>query len=79
VAAHGPARLIFFDECGVATNLTRRYARAPRGERAHDDAPQNWDTPTTILGALSSDPLLASMSVVGSCDTDVFWAFLDQV
>ena len=78
VAAHGPARLIFLDECGVATNLTRRYARAPRGARAPDAVPQNWDT-TTILGALSSQALVASMSVVGSCDTDVFLVFLDQV
>jgi hypothetical protein len=29
-----PARLVFVDECGTHTSMTRRRARAVRGERA---------------------------------------------
>ena len=28
-----PARLIFVDETGAATNMARRYGRSPRGQR----------------------------------------------
>lgn len=35
--AHG--RLLFIDESGAKTNLTRLYGRAPRGVRVHDYVP----------------------------------------
>ena len=34
-----PARLIFLDESGAKTNMTRLRGRAPRGERVHASAP----------------------------------------
>ena len=34
IGATDPAELIFLDESGVSTAMTRRHARAPRGERA---------------------------------------------
>ncbi len=30
-----PDRLVFVDECGTHTSMTRLYARAPKGERAY--------------------------------------------
>ena len=32
-------RLVFIDESGSTVAMTPTYARAPRGERAHDDVP----------------------------------------
>ena len=32
--------LVFIDETGITTAMTRRYARAARGERAHGSAPR---------------------------------------
>ena len=32
-AALSPARLVFVDETGAATNMARRYGRSPRGKR----------------------------------------------
>ena len=36
---------VFLDECGVTTDLLRRYGRSPRGTRLHDHAPfGHWET-----------------------------------
>ena len=34
-----PARLVFVDETGAATNLARRYGRSPRGLRLDGPIP----------------------------------------
>ena len=44
--------LVFLDESGVNTNMTRLYARALGGERAVDSAPVNTPTGTTILSSI---------------------------
>jgi hypothetical protein len=49
-----PGRLVFLDETAVLTNMTRRLARAPVGERAYGSAPRNWQR-LTVLGAVSCD------------------------
>jgi transposase len=73
-------RLIFVDEAGVNTALTRRYARAPRGERAQESAPRNYGEQTSIISALSlRRGLLATMTVVGAVDTLCFDAYVTQV
>lgn len=38
-AGFDPARLVFLDESGAKTNLTRLRGRAPRGARCHASAP----------------------------------------
>ena len=53
VAAIESKDLIFVDETGATIALTRRYARAPKGERAVGSVPRNYGKSTTILGALS--------------------------
>ena len=59
--------------------MTRRYGRAPRGERVREGTPAgHWHT-LTLLGAITVDGLLASMSVESPTDTEVFLAYLQQV
>ena len=42
---------VFLDECGVSTDLLRRYGRSPRGTRLHDHTPcGHWQTHTVIAG-----------------------------
>jgi len=49
-------RLVFLDETGAKTNMTRLYARSKKGERALDYAPHgHWST-TTLVAALSGSP-----------------------
>lgn len=73
-------RFIFVDEAGVNTAMTRRFARAPRGERACDSAPRNYGEQTSIISALSlRRGLLATMTVTGAVDTLCFNAYVTQV
>jgi transposase len=72
-------RFIFVDESAVNTAMTRRYGRAPRGERAHDSAPRNYGTHTSVIGAMGLRGLVAALTVEGAVDTEVFDAYLARV
>ena len=70
---------MFLDESGVTTEMTRRYGRAPQGERVREGTPAgHWHT-LTLLGAITVDGLLATMSIESATDSDVFLAYLEQV
>jgi transposase len=74
-----PQRLVFLDESGATTEMTRRYGRAPSGERVRESTPAGrWST-LTLLGAMSPKGMLASMTVESGTDGDVFLAYVDQV
>lgn len=70
--------LVLLDETGITTAMTRCYARAARGERAHGSAPGGWRR-LTVLGALSSEGRVAAMSIEAATTTRVFLAFLESV
>jgi transposase len=70
---------VFLDECGINTTLHRRYARAPRGERAEGVVPRNWKSTTTVVGALSPQGVQAVMTLEGALDRLAFDAFVGQV
>jgi transposase len=74
-----PRKLVFIDETGANTKLTRRYGRAPRGQRLIDAVPHgHWKT-TTFVAALRSEGLVAPMVVDGAMNGDVFVAYAEQV
>jgi transposase len=76
VGSIDPHRLVFLDETGVVTNLTRRYARAPRGQRALGSAPGHWEH-VTVLAALSLDgPIGEPMIVSGGTTVAVLLDYL---
>jgi len=70
--------LIFLDESGITTEMTRRYGRALGGLRVGEGTPGTWRT-LTILGAISIRGWVATMTIESPTDGDVFLAFLDQV
>ena len=61
-----PDRLIFLDETAAATNMARRYGRAPRGERCRLLVPQGHYKTTTVTAALRSTGLCAISLVDGA-------------
>jgi transposase len=74
-----PAQLIFLDESGVTTEMTRRYGRARRGERVGEGVPcGHWRT-LTVLGAIGVSGWIATMTIESATDGDVFLAFVEQV
>jgi transposase len=73
-----PQRLVFLDETGANTKMTRRYGRAPRGQRVVGKVPHgHWKT-TTFVAALRHDGLSAPLVVDGPMNGDVFLAYVRQ-
>lgn len=71
--------MIFLDESGAKTNLTRLCGRALKGERAHASAPHgHWQT-TTMISSIRLDGSTACMALEGTTDTESFRAYVDQV
>ena len=59
--------------------MTRRYARAPRGQRVAEGTPAgHWRT-LTLLSAMSLQGVMAAMTVEAPTDGDVFLAYVEQV
>jgi transposase len=72
-------QLVFVDESGVTTEMTRRYGRALYGARIDEGVPAGrWRT-LTVLGAVSLSGWVAVMSVEAATDGDVFLAYLEHV
>jgi transposase len=70
---------IFLDECGVTTDLLRRYGRSPRGTRLTDHTPcKQWET-HTVIAALRASDLGASAVFDGPIDNESFLAYVEQV
>jgi transposase len=70
---------VFLDECGVTTDLIRRYGRCARGLRLRDYAPcGHWQTCTVIAG-LRLEGLTAPAVFDGPIDNPTFLAYVDQV
>ena len=60
--------------------LTRLYGRAPIGARLYDtDVPGNSGQNISLIGGTSSDGLIATLSVVGSVNTDVFLFYVQEI
>jgi len=72
-------RLIFLDETAINTAMTRRFGRAPSGERASESVPRNYGEHLSCIGALSLSGLVASMTVQGAIDTLAFDSYVRQI
>jgi transposase len=70
---------VFLDECGVTTDLLRRYGRRPVRARLRDHPPcRPWQTPT-VIAALRLGGLTAPAVCDGPIDTPTFQAYVEQV
>ena len=72
-------RLVFIDESGAKTNMTRLYGRAKEGQRAVDDAPSGHWCTTTMISSVRLDGSTACMVVDGATTKDIFKAYVEQI
>jgi len=74
-----PERLVFVDETGASTKMSRRHGRALRGERLRMSVPHgHWKT-TTFVGALRLTGITAPMVLDGAMTAAWFLAYVEQV
>jgi transposase len=78
LAGTDPRRLVFVDECGANTAMTRRYGRAPAGQRVYTDAPGHWESITLTCGLRLSGPT-AAFAFPGATNTDMFETYVEEV
>jgi transposase len=71
-------RLVFIDESGAKTNMTRTHGRAPRGVRVIDPVPAGHWATTTMISAIRTSGPFAPALVRGATDTDVFLAYVEH-
>lgn len=70
-------QLVFLDEFGATTNMTRRYARGPRGQRVVGKTPHgHWKILSTIA-ALDVNGIRTACCFDGATDTEMFVAFVE--
>ena len=74
-----PAALVFVDEAGTHTSMTRRRARAVRGARAPGQVPRNRGAVTTLITGVSTAGMSAAMTIEGGTTTAVFTTYLSAV
>jgi transposase len=74
-----PARLIFVDETGAATNMARRYGRGPRGRRVDGPVPHGHWKSTTFVGGLTTHGFIAPYVIDGAMNGAIFKAWIEQM
>lgn len=78
VAAVGPEHLVFVDEFGVNTSMTRLYGRSPEGTRVEATAPGEWQNVTMIAG-LRPTEVVAPLAFPGATDGEAFGTYVREV
>jgi transposase len=71
--------LVFIDETWASTNMTRRYGRAPRGQRLVAAVPHGHWKISTFVAGLRTSGLTAPLVVDGAMNGDIFRAYVEQI
>lgn len=71
-----PERLVFIDETAAATNMERRYGRAPKGERCRIAVPHGHYKTTTVTAALRTSGPCAVDLADGATNGPRFLAYV---
>jgi transposase len=70
---------VVIDEIGLNVDLTPRYGRAPRGQRAYAKVPRNTPPNTTLIGSCCVAGMGPGLLLSGGVDGATFEAYLDEV
>ena len=78
LAGLDPRRLVFIDECGANTAMTRTYGRAPVGQRVYARTPGRWES-ITLTSGLRLSGVTATLAFPGATNTDLFETYVEEV
>lgn len=72
-------RLVFIDESGFHTSMTRLRARAPRGERAYGKIPRNRGKNQTLIASITlKGGMGEAVSIEGATDALLFETYIEE-
>jgi transposase len=71
--------IVVIDEFGSNLDLTRRYARAPRGQRALARLPRNTPPNTTTISSLTTAGMGPSLMTIGGVTSALFEAYIEHI
>jgi transposase len=72
-------KLVFLDETGAKTNMTRLYGWGPKSERVTEQVPHgHWNT-TTLVQAIDYRGCRAAMTTDGPINANIFDQFVDWI
>lgn len=78
LAREDPEALVFVDETGATTAMTRLYGRAPIGERVEGAVPGHWESVTLVSGVRLAG-VASPMAFEGAMDTPSFESYVEQI
>ena len=64
---------------GLNLAMTRLYGRCVGGERVYDERPGDKGKNITLIGAMSDEGLIGTMTFPGSLNQDSFLVFIEQI
>jgi transposase len=73
-----PERLVFVDEGGTTTAMTRPYGRAPKGERVVGSVPGHWESLTLIAGMRLGE-VVAPWVIPCATSTLAFSTYVEEI
>ena len=77
MAAVDPDHMVFIDETGATTAMSRTYGRAPAGQRVQATIPGAWHNVTLISGMRNSG-VVAPLALPGATDRLVFETYVEK-
>ena len=78
VGTISPSNLVFVDETGTHTSMTRDHARSPSGKRAVGVIPRNRGVILTVVGAVALDGVRGMMAHEGGTSAEAFLRFVRE-
>jgi transposase len=73
-----PDKLVFIDETGTSTQMTRLRGRCKKGERLIDYTPHGHWKITTVVAGLRNDAIIAPLVLDCPMNGEIFTAWLEQ-
>jgi transposase len=78
LAEASPKHLVFVDETGANTAMTRTHGRAPVGQRVEGAVPGHWES-VTLVTAMRLAGVVSPMAFTGAVNMPLFESYVEQI
>jgi transposase len=78
IAEVEPEHLVFLDESGLTTSMTRLYGRAPAGVRIQEATPESHWSVVTLIAGMRLTGMVAPMTISAATDGEIFRAYVEH-